>query len=144
MLESRQRLARPRDEVFPFFADPANLEGLTPSWMHFSIVTPGPITMQPGAQIDYKLRVRGLPIRWRTLISAWDPPHHFEDTQLRGPYRQWIHQHRFLDEGDTTVVEDIVRYRVPGGRLVHRLLVRGDVLRIFAYRRQELERRFAP
>jgi ligand-binding SRPBCC domain-containing protein len=144
VLESRQRLPRPIGEVFPFFADAANLERLTPDLLRFRVLTPQPVAMEEGALIDYRLRVRGLPLRWRTLISAWEPPFRFADTQLRGPYRQWIHEHRFVDEGDSTLVEDVVRYRVPGGRLVHALFVRGDVLKIFAHRHQELNRLFPP
>src|SRR3954468_5820724 len=83
------------EKVFEFFSDAANLDALTPAWLHFNIVSETPIQMREGALINYKLRVRGFPIRWRTRINIWNPPHRFVDEQIRGPYRQWIHEHTF-------------------------------------------------
>ncbi|MCH2141964.1 MAG: SRPBCC family protein [Phycisphaerales bacterium] len=133
------RIRQPRARVFGFFSDARNLERITPPLLKFSILTEGPIDMCVGALIDYRLRIRGLPLRWRTEITAWDPPHRFEDTQLKGPYRQWIHEHRFHDEGEWTRMEDTVHYRVLGGRLVNRLFVAPDVLKIFTYRNAMLQ-----
>ena len=83
-------LPRPRDEIFPFFAEARNLEAITPPWLKFEVLTPAPIQMRPGALIDYRIRVHGFPIRWRTEIAEWDPPHRFVDVQLRGPYASGI------------------------------------------------------
>ena len=141
-LRARLRLPRPRPEVFAFFADAANLEALTPSFLRFRIVTPQPVEMRAGALIDYRLRVHGLPLRWRTKITAWDPPHRFVDEQLRGPYRVWIHEHTFEDAPGGTFVNDRVRYRPPFGRLANWLLVERDVRMIFRYRTEALLRRF--
>jgi ligand-binding SRPBCC domain-containing protein len=137
-------LPRPREEIFAFFSDARNLDAITPPWVRFRMETAGPIEMKAGALIDYKLRVRGLPIRWRTKITEWEPPVRFVDEQLRGPYRLWIHEHEFESRDGGTLVRDRVRYAVPFDFLVHRLFVRGDVARIFAYRTEELLRRFAP
>jgi ligand-binding SRPBCC domain-containing protein len=99
--------------------------------------------MAAGVTIDYRLKVRGVPMKWRSLISEWDPPHAFTDEQLRGPYRQWIHRHSFaaLDEHSTRVT-DTVRYRPPFGRLANWLLVERDVRQIFEYRTAFLVERF--
>ena len=137
-------LPRPPEEVFPFFADAGNLDRLTPPWLHFRILTPRPIEMAVGARIDYGLRLHGIPIRWRSEITAWDPPHGFVDEQRRGPYRVWIHRHRFEAHRGGTLVTDDIRYAVPGGRLADRLFVRRDLRRIFDYRTAQLRRRFAP
>ncbi len=141
-LRVETRVERPRDEVFAFFADAGNLQELTPPWLDFRILTPRPIPMAAGALVDYRLRLHGVPLRWRSRIAAWEPPHRFVDEQVRGPYRRWIHEHTFVAVGDATRVGDHVRYAVPGGRLVDRLLVRRDVERIFAYRQARLRELF--
>src|SRR3954468_23005074 len=96
---ARILLPRPVTEVFMFFAEPGNLETLTPPWLRFHILTPQPILMRAGARIDYRLRVHGLPVRWQSEITAWEPPVRFVDEQRRGPYRVWVHEHTF-EEGD--------------------------------------------
>jgi ligand-binding SRPBCC domain-containing protein len=138
-------VSRPRAEVFAFFADAANLQVLTPSFVDFRIVTPAPIEMRRGARIEYRLRIHGIPVRWESEITVWDPPVRFVDEQLRGPYRSWVHEHRFAEEATGTRITDHVRYAVPGGPLeglVHRWLVRPDVERIFAYRSAVLAQRY--
>jgi len=137
------RVPRPRPEVFAFFADAANLEALTPSLLAFHILTPQPIDMRPGTIIEYRLRVHGLPVRWKTEITIWEPPHRFVDEQRRGPYRQWSHEHTFEDApGGGTFVRDRVLYQVPFGRLANWLVVERDVRKIFSYRTEALLRKF--
>ena len=138
-VEMRQWFPRPREEVFAFFSDAANLERITPPWLRFHTLTPLPIAMRPGATIDYRLRLRGLPLRWQSEITVWDPPRRFVDEQRRGPYRSWIHEHELTERDGGTEVRDFVRYAVPGGRWLDRLLVRPDVARIFDYRRRMLQ-----
>ena len=140
--ESSIRLPQPLSRVFPFFADARSLERLTPPWLRFEILTPGPIRIAAGTRIDYRLRLHGVPIRWQSEITAWSPPTLFVDEQRRGPYRLWVHEHRFEERGGTTVAEDFVRYAVRGGRIVDRLFVRRDLDRIFRYRRERLRHLF--
>ena len=122
-------------EAFAFFANAENLNRITPPWLRFRILTPVPINMGEGTEIDYALRLHGLPVRWKSRIQDWNPENGFTDVQMRGPYRSWKHQHRLYPTGSNgTLVEDQVEYRVPGGRLIHRLFVRLDLLSIFRYR----------
>ena len=137
-LESSLWLPRSLDEVFRFFAEATNLELLTPPWLRFQILSPAPIAMRPGAQIAYRLKLRGIPLRWDSEIAIWEPPHRFVDVQLRGPYRRWVHEHRFAEHAGGTLVVDHVTYAVFGPAVVQRLLVGPDVRRIFAYRRRKL------
>jgi ligand-binding SRPBCC domain-containing protein len=138
VLTREQRLPGPPAAVFPFFADALNLERITPRWLRFRVVTPAPIEMRPGALIEYRLRLHGLPVRWLTEIEAWEPPHRFVDRQLRGPYRSWWHEHTFASDGEGgTTMRDLVRYSLPLGplgRLADVALVRGDLRRIFDHR----------
>ncbi|MFZ0827647.1 MAG: SRPBCC family protein [Verrucomicrobiia bacterium] len=135
-------LPRRREEVFPFFAEAQNLETLTPPWLNFEILTPAPVAMYPGALIDYRIRIHGIPIRWRTEIVEWNPPHRFADRQLRGPYALWHHTHTFEARDGGTLCIDAVRYRPRGGALTNCLFVRRDVKNIFAFRRERLARIF--
>ena len=143
VLERTQRLAEPPERVFPFFADPLNLETITPPWLGFRVVTPGPIEMRVGALIDYRLRLHGVPVSWHTRIDAWEPPHRFVDRQLRGPYRLWVHEHAFAPDGGGTLMRDRVTYALPLGpigRLAHIAFVRRDLRRIFEFRHREVAR----
>lgn len=144
-LQREQWLDRPCNEVFAFFADAGNLEAITPPWLRFRILTPRPIEMRAGTLIDYALRIRGCPVRWRTRIELWEPPLRFIDCQLRGPYRVWRHLHEFFAEGDRTRMVDTVDYALPwglAGTWAHRLWVRSDLERIFDYRRERIEQLF--
>jgi len=127
-------------EVFPFFADARNLEAITPPWLRFEVLTPGPILMRPGALIDYRLKVHGFPLRWQTVISAWEPPGRFVDEQLHGPYRLWRHEHVFVERDGGALCLDRVEYCAPGGWLVDRAFVRREIERIFHYRQSALPR----
>jgi len=140
--DSQLWVSAPRPLVFEFFSNPENLERLTPDWLGFRIVTPRPIELQAGARIDYRLRIHGLPIRWQSEISCWDPPSRFVDEQRRGPYRKWIHTHRFEEQEGGTLIVDEVRYWPLGGRLMNWLFVRRDVQRIFRYRSEVLRQFF--
>jgi ligand-binding SRPBCC domain-containing protein len=131
------------EKVFPFFADAFNLETITPPWLHFNVLTPRPIVMREGTLIDYQLRLRGLSVCWRTRITSWQPSHRFVDEQLRGPYRQWIHEHIFEPRDGGTLCRDIVKYAVPFDFLVHPLFVRRDVKNIFTFRAEALKNHFA-
>jgi ligand-binding SRPBCC domain-containing protein len=135
-------LPRPRAEVFPFFADAANLEAITPAWVNFKIRSSLPVRMGAGARIEYQIRIHGFPVRWRTEITMWEPPFRFQDVQRSGPYRQWIHTHDFVEKDGGTLCRDRVEYAVWGGALVNALFVGRDVRRIFDYRREALLRRF--
>jgi ligand-binding SRPBCC domain-containing protein len=134
VLRSVMSLPAPRDDVFRFFADARNLDRITPPFLKFRVLTAGNIDMRVGTRINYGLRVHGIPLRWTSEITVWEPPERFVDVQVRGPYRRWHHTHRFEDLGSTTRVIDEVEYAVPGGRLMHALFVRRDLLRIFNFR----------
>jgi ligand-binding SRPBCC domain-containing protein len=145
ILERKQIIERPLREVFDFFADAGNLEKITPPELNFHITTPQPIDIKKGALIDYELKLRGIPIRWKTEITQWNPPFDFVDTALKSPYKQWIHLHTF-EEGDAgeTIMKDIVRYRLPLeplGDIAH-FYVKKELKYIFDYRYKIIEEIF--
>jgi ligand-binding SRPBCC domain-containing protein len=144
VLEREQRIAAPPEDVFPFFQDAYNLEAITPPFLGFRVVTPRPVDMRVGALIEYRLRLHGVPVRWRTRIEMFDPPHTFVDVQLSGPYRLWHHTHVFEPDGrGGTLMRDRVRYALPLGPLggvAHLLFVRRDLRRIFEFRQRAVVR----
>ena len=141
VLRTETFIPRPREETFDFFAAAENLERITPSELRFEIVTPLPIRMAEGAEIEYRLRLFGVPFSWLTVISRWEPGIRFVDEQVRGPYALWVHTHTFADAPGGTQVSDEVRYRLPFfpfGELALPL-VRRQLARIFRHRARCLE-----
>jgi ligand-binding SRPBCC domain-containing protein len=142
LLERSQRVEASIEKAFGFYGDALNLEPSTPPWLHFRVANQEPVTMGAGALLEYRLRLHGVPIRWRTLIEAWEPPTRFVDVQVRGPYALWEHTHEFEPDSErATVIHDSVRYAIPLGplgALAHRLFVRRDLERIFDFRRDAL------
>jgi ligand-binding SRPBCC domain-containing protein len=148
-LRREQWVARSLERLFPFFARPENLALITPPSLGFRLLTPQPVVMEKGRVIDYTLRILGLPTRWRTLISRYEPPWCFVDEQLCGPYSFWHHTHRFEPRDGGTLLHDEVHYALPvtligpARELVHTLYVRPALERIFDYRRQVYARLFS-
>ncbi len=138
-LECQQLISRPIADVFDFFSDASQLEQITPPSLKFCVLTPPPIEIQAGTTIDYRLKLRGIPITWRSLIAEWQPPFRFVDQQLKGPYLKWHHEHLFQPVAAGTLCRDIVDYRVPGGAVVNRLFVERELTNIFSFRQQRLQ-----
>lgn len=143
-LERTQRVSADLDQVFAFFANPQNLAAITPPWLEFRIIE-APPEVYPGALIRYRLRLKGLPIRWLTEIKEWQPRRSFTDVQQVGPYRLWEHTHRLAAVPEGTEIFDHVRYRVPGGPLAPLVerFVRPLLDEIFDYRARRVAELFA-
>jgi len=146
-LEREQLIPRDPDEVFRFFSEAKNLETLTPDFLRFEILTPMPIPMGTGTIIDYRIRIFGIPRKWRTLIEVFDPPSRFIDVQVRGPYARWEHLHEFVRAEGGTRMRDRVDYAMPLGvlgRALRALFVRRTLERIFDFRRDRIRELFPP
>jgi len=131
------------EKAFAFFADAWNLEVITPPWLRFRILE-APRTLGRGSLLAYRLRLFGLPIRWRTEIAEWRPPLGFTDVQLAGPYGRWEHTHRLRRVDGGTEIYDHIVYRLPyepfAGLLVP-VTVRPWLTAIFDYRARQTEAR---
>ena len=144
-INMKQYINKPLEVVFEFFSKPENLEMITPKSLSFNILTPTPIKMDKGSLIDYTIRLFGIPIHWRTLISDYEPPFRFVDQQIKGPYTFWHHTHTFkLVEGGVEIIDE-VKYSLPLGwlgTLAHAIWVRKDLEEIFEYRKTVIQNSF--
>jgi len=140
-----QQVARPRPEVFDFFSRAENLEVLTPPWLNFKILDVKPQPVQQGTLINYSLRVHGVPLRWTSEIVEWEPPHHFVDLQLRGPYKLWRHEHRFEERDGGTLISDTINLALPLGllgQLAYKIKAKSDIEEIFTFRKEKIRALF--
>lgn len=140
-LHRQALIPAPLEDVFPFFSQASNLEHLTPKSLHFEILTPLPIEMKAGTVIEYRLKLMGIPFRWLTEITAWEPSVRFVDVQRKGPYLLWEHEHLFKATSGGTLMEDNLRYAVPGGFLepvISGLFVNRQVQRVFDFREEAI------
>lgn len=142
ILTTSTRVDAPIEDVFEFFSDAAHLETLMPPWLRLRVRSPAPVELDVGAEIEYRMRLHGVPFRWVSRITTWSPPRRFVDEQIRGPYRLWIHEHDFVDLGGRTDCRDRVSFQAPGGAWLTERLVLPELERIFAYRRERLTSTF--
>ncbi len=148
LLQREQIVPQPIDKVFPFFTKPENLALITPNSLAFHVLTPSPVTIEQGRVIDYTIKLLGVPVRWRSMITTYDPPWCFVDEQMKGPYSFWHHLHTFERRGKSTVIRDEVRYGLPLFLVwplhdtVHRLYVRPTLDDIFDHRRDVIQQTF--
>lgn len=146
ILRRQQLLPARIEEVFPYFEDPGNLAGITPSWLGFEVIRSTDERVREGTEIEYHIRWLGARLPWVSRITRWDPPRVFVDEQLRGPYRRWHHTHSFEPRDDGVLMTDVVEYALPAGplgRLVHALVVRRQLEEIFDYRARRVAERFS-
>lgn len=142
VFEQRTFIPRPLDEVFDFFSRAENLEALTPPTVQFEILTPLPIEMRANARIDYRIKIHGIPVKWKTEIIVWEPGVQFVDVQLKGPYRLWHHRHTFAEVQGGVDMLDTVHYRSPLHALLVPLFIGKDIEKIFAHRTTALAELF--
>ena len=144
-LKFEQKINKPIEEVFSFFSKPENLALITPPKLNFKILTPTPIEMKEGQLIDYTIKLYGFEVRWRTLITEYEYPKKFIDQQIKGPYSMWHHVHTFYDHGDCVHMIDKIDYSVSFGligSLVNKLLIKKDLIKIFDYRKNIIDKHF--
>jgi ligand-binding SRPBCC domain-containing protein len=134
------------DQVWDYFADPQNLNAITPPDMNFEILWDGDQEMYLGQLIEYQ--VQFLPLiksRWLTEITYLEDQRRFVDEQRIGPYAFWYHEHWFEKKEEGTLMTDRVTYQLPYGvigELVHRVYVRRRLRAIFDFRFTKIEEIF--
>lgn len=144
-LYREQIINKPLQEIFAFFEKPENLEVITPKWMKFKIKTPSPLIMKVGAEFDYRIDLMKIPLKWKTIITEYEPPYKFVDVQRKGPYKKWIHTHTFEAIGDKTKITDNVDYEIPAGILgsiLKKIYIGKTLKAIFDFRETTINRMF--
>lgn len=147
IITSSQVVHADPDRVWGFFSRASNLGRITPSSVGFSLRKTAP-AVEPGATIDYTIRpLFGIPLAWRTLIEEVDPPRRFRDSQAKGPYKSWVHEHTFTPVSAGVRVDDRIEYEMPLGplgSLAHVMAVGAQVRHLFDYRASAIEDIFEP
>jgi len=147
-LKREQVVPKPLETIFPFFTKAENLALITPPSLAFHVLTPSPVIMEQGRIIDYTVKLLGVEVRWRSMITKYEPPFCFVDEQINGPYSFWHHTHTFERRHTSTVIHDLVRYALPlplpkaPGELLHRMYVQPNLEHIFDYRRDVIASMF--
>jgi uncharacterized protein YbjT (DUF2867 family)/ligand-binding SRPBCC domain-containing protein len=140
-LSASQLVARPIDEVFAFFTPPENLGRITPASMGFELLSTER-DLRDGLEIRWRIRpLLAIPLTWTARIAGYEPGRGFVDVQVHGPYHRWEHSHTFEAVDGGTIIRDEIVYALPFGPLgdlVNRLVVRGQLRRIFGHRFQAL------
>lgn len=145
ILERSQWVARPVEEVFAFFSEAKNLEKITPPYLHFSILKTSTESIEKNTLIDYRLKLHGMPFKWKTLINDYVKNEFFIDEQVKGPYKLWVHTHSFIPENNGTRINDHITYKIPFGYIGNLLLkqyINNDLNKIFEYRKKIIEEVF--
>ncbi len=146
LLERTQRLPITIDEAWQFFASPSNLKTITPAYMGFHVLTGGNAEMYAGMIITYRLTpLFNIPLTWVTEITHVQDKKLFVDEQRVGPYTIWHHQHHFKSIEHGIEMTDILHYKLPFGilgNLIHILLVKRKINKIFEFRKKKLEELF--
>jgi len=146
-LHSTQVIRTSMERAWDFFSDPRNLSKITPPELGFTILGTLPERVHPGMMIEYRVRpLLGIPVRWLTEITHVEPGKFFVDEQRIGPYRIWHHEHHFAQlDGGQIGMTDRVTYVLPFGPLgdlVHPLLVKPQLAKIFAFREKAVSELF--
>lgn len=139
--ELEETVAAGLDKAFDFFSNAANLTELMPSDLQLHMRSL-PVEMKRGAIVEHEFKLQGLPVRWKSLITRWQPGVGFADVQIRGPFQLWRHQHDFESRNGSVLLRDRIDYSLPLAPLsdVALPVVRASLVRVFAYRRSQIKR----
>ena len=131
------------EQVFAFHELPDVLSLLMPPWESARVIQPAKIS-EVGTQAIIETKILGpIKVRWVAEHTVYDPPHMFEDVQVKGPFRDWRHRHLVESRADGAMLRDEIDYEPPLGflgRAVAPLLVQRRLQKLFAYRHEVTRR----
>ncbi len=131
------------ERVFEFHEQPNVLSLLIPPWESARVIQPANIS-EVGTEAIVETKVLGLiTTRWVAQHTVYEPPHAFEDVQIKGPFRSWRHRHLVEADNDGAILRDEIDYEPPLwflGRLLAPILIQKRLQRLFDYRHEVTRR----
>lgn len=141
-LHKTQKVPITLQEAWDFLKSPKNLEKMTPAEMGFKIIDGADRPTYAGQLISYEVTpLFGIKTKWVSKITQVENLNYFTDEQLYGPYALWHHTHFIKEIKGGVEMEDLIYYKVPFGflgRLVHPIIVKPQLDKIFEFRSQKL------
>tara|TARA_Y100001968_G_C19316320_1_gene696882 strand:- start:462 stop:926 length:465 start_codon:yes stop_codon:yes gene_type:complete len=146
-IKRKQLIKTDIDSLWNFISSPKNLEKITPKWMKFKITSKNEDKIIfPGMIIKYKITpLLNIPLKWVTEITSVKEKVSFIDQQHKGPYKEWIHEHKLESTPKGIIMYDTIKYIPPFGiigKITNWMFIRRRVNKIFDYRRQVLNEIF--
>lgn len=95
-----------------------------------------------GEEVTWRARHLGVTQHFTARITAFERPHHFQDTMQRGAFRSFVHDHYFVATNDITRMTDVLVFSAPLGvlgRIAEVLVLRRYMTRFLARRAQVLK-----
>ena len=134
------------DSTFKWFEHEGSFRRLMPPWEVAEEVRADE-TLDVGSQRVFRFPMGPLKMTWVAEHTAYNPPHHFADKMVKGPFWHWTHNHNLSEvDGKTEVIDDVT-YQVPFGALgnladtvLGGMLVKSRLSRMFKARELRLQR----
>ena len=136
-LNQRSEMPVSAEELSAWHFREGALTRLIPPWENARVIrTSGPLAN--GSLVVIELRKGPVKIHWHAIHDRVEPGKGFRDTQQKGPFHKWVHEHRFqaVESGKSTL-EDCVNYQEPFppfGRWFGAGFIRGELDRQFQFR----------
>jgi ligand-binding SRPBCC domain-containing protein len=166
IFQTEQWVDTPLELAFRFFAQPGNLEKISPHWsgarlLGAKLVPPSVASARPRDANVEKLAGAGseivvsffllpyIPITnsWTARVVEFEWNRYFRDIQIKGPFMQFDHTHSFEQAGQNghsgTLIRDTIRYHLGFGalgKLLDDTIVRFQLSAMFRYRQRATAR----
>ena len=142
IFKKTSRINAPVHEVFQWHERTGALERLIPPWDPLDVVFKSP-GIDRGARTVMKIPAGPLPIKltWLAEHTQYAKNRSFQDQQLQGPFKHWVHTHTFTPDGNACIMEDQVEYALPAymfGPLIGNAAIQHKLERIFRFRHTTL------
>ncbi|HEY3789991.1 MAG TPA: NAD-dependent epimerase/dehydratase family protein, partial [Urbifossiella sp.] len=135
----RSAVSASADELYAWHSRPAAFLRLQPPWEQLELATQEGTFGTNGMRVAFRAQAFG-PFRrnWQVEFFDFEPGRGFKYRQVKGPFAEWVHTHRFIPDGPhRSFLENEIRYRLPLGPIGCVLwsgMVEDRIRALFAYR----------